>query len=515
MRPLQKTTLMQWEQVRRLTRREFLKCIGGTIALPVVSGLLLAACRPTTSNLAPDPPPAATPITSREVKLTAAVTPVDLGTGEFKAWTYNGLPVGPEIRVTEGEILRVALTNNLPEPTTIHWHGVPVPNAMDGVPDMPLPPIQPGETFTYEFMAGPSGTYWYHPHIGYQFDQGLVGPLIIEPKQAQGAYDREYTLVLDDWVTVDGGGPAATERQAGTMMGGMMNQDQAQGNGDMGGQGMMGHAQTDGDNSPLTEPIYQAFTVNGQVADAASPFTVKQGEKVRLRLINAAAATTFGLRLAGHSLTLTHSDGRPVAPLEVDVLRIGMGERYDVMFTAANPGRWSLYAIIADVAESVELATFLYQGVTASQNERDELSQNLRWNDYGLLKGLPEDSLPPLGSTPPDQTFDLVLSGGMMSPAWTINGKIFPDTDDLLVALGQRVRLNYLNHSPMPHPMHVHGHFFEIVGSPGLRKDTALVEAHMGQLSIEFIADNPGDWMHHCHHLYHMEAGMMHVVRIA
>jgi FtsP/CotA-like multicopper oxidase with cupredoxin domain len=439
----------------------------------------------------------------RAFELTAAVTPVDLGTGEFKAWTYNGRPVGPEIRLTEGDILRVTLTNHLTEATTTHWHGVPVPNAMDGVPDMPLPPVRPGETFTYEFVAWPSGTYWYHPHIGYQLDQGLAGPLIIEPRQNPGAYDREYVLVLDDWVTVDGGGPAATERRPASMMdGGMMG-------------GMMGQdRQPDGGNAPLTEPIYHVFTVNGQVVEAAAPFTVKQGERVRLRLINAAAATTFGLRLAGHALTITHSDGRPVEPLEVDALWIGMGERYDVEFTANNPGRWALYAVISDLAEAVDLAIFVYAGSTSAQDSGDNLPQKLRWNDYTAMRGLAEEGLPERAQTQPDQTFDLILSGGMMSPDWTINGKVFPETDELVVALGQRVRLNYLNHSPMPHPMHLHGHFFEVVGSPGLRKDTVMVAAHMGQLSIEFVANNPGMWMHHCHHLYHMEAGMMNVVKV-
>lgn len=122
--------------------------------------------------------------------------------------------------------------------------GEPTPIAIATVevaPDMPLPPVQPGETFTYEFTAWPSGTYWYHPHVGYQLDQGLLGPFIIEPKQEPGAYDREYTLVLDDWATVDGGGPAATERRPGTMMmgGGMM------------GRGMMGRGQSPSEGTPL------------------------------------------------------------------------------------------------------------------------------------------------------------------------------------------------------------------------------------------------------------------------
>jgi FtsP/CotA-like multicopper oxidase with cupredoxin domain len=500
-----------------ITRREFLKYSGGLVTLSALGGSGLTAYQGSalarnavvTAGLTANPASLTGPV--REFKLTTAVTPIDLGTGEFKAWTYNGLPVGPELRVTEGDILRVVVTNNLPDPTTIHWHGVPVPNAMDGVPDMPQPAIQPGETFTYEFKAGPSGTYLYHPHVGHQLDRGLVGPLIIEPKREPGNYDREYVLMLDDWATVDGGGPDSPQRvtdhmghgmMGGGMMGGMMN-------GMMGG--MMGQQTIPApENGPLLEPVYNAFSVNGQVAATATPLTVKQGEKVRLRLINGGATTMFALRLAGHTLTVTHADGRPTEPLTVDVLRIGMGERYDVEFTADNPGRWQLY----DIISSMPLTTVLYQEVNSTQYSGDNLAQNFRWNEYSLLAGLPEEELSPLGASgPADEAFDLVLSGGMMSPYWTINDKIYPDTETIAVALGQQVRFNYFNQSPMPHPMHLHGHFFT-VGSRGLHKDTVLVDAHMGQANIQFSADNPGMWMHHCHNIYHAEAGMMQVVQV-
>lgn len=481
----------------KLTRREFLQYGGGIVTLSALGVPLLPISQPQTLPVSP----------IREFKLTAAVTPIDLGTGEFKAWTYNGQPLGPELRVTEGDTLRVVLTNNLPDPTTIHWHGVPVPNAMDGVPDMPQPAVQPGETFVYEFKAWPSGTYFYHPHVGHQLDRGLVGPLIIEPKREPGNYDREYVLMLDDWATVDGGGPDSpqrlTDHMGHGMMGGMMN-------GMMGG--MMGQQPAPAaENGPLLEPVYDAFSVNGQVAATAAPFMVKQGEKVRLRLINGGGTTVFALRLAGHALTVTQADGRPIEPLAVEVLRIGMGERYDVEFTADNPGRWQLYDIISDMP----LTTILYQGVNSTQYDGDNLAQNFRWNDYSLLVGLPEEGLSSVtASGPADEMFDMVLSGGMMSPYWTINNKIYPDTETIAVALGQRVRFNYFNQSPMPHPMHLHGHFFTVGGSQGVRKDTVLVEAHMGQASIEFVADNPGMWMHHCHNIYHAEAGMMNVVQV-
>jgi FtsP/CotA-like multicopper oxidase with cupredoxin domain len=199
-----------------ITRRAFLKRAGSAVAWSVVGGSLLSACRQVASSsvgaavepvstVRPTPSPSAAGAW-REFELVAAVTPVDLGTDAFQAWTYNGQSVGPEIRVTEGDRVRVTVTNELPDPTTVHWHGLPVPNAMDGVPGVTQAPIAPGNRFVYEFMAQPSGTFWYHPHVAHQLDRGLVGPLIIEPKQESGSYDREYTLVLEDWVTTDGGG---------------------------------------------------------------------------------------------------------------------------------------------------------------------------------------------------------------------------------------------------------------------------------------------------------------------
>ena len=162
----------------------------------------------------------------------------------------------------------------------------------------------------------------------------------------------------------------------------------------------------------------------------------------------------------------------------------------------------------------VDLATFQYGDAISAQNSGDTLARNFRWNDYRLLTGQPEEGWSTAGVGQP-LIFDMVLTGGHMSPYWGINGKVYPNTDDVVVPMGQRVRFNYFNQSPMPHPMHLHGHFFEVAGSPGLRKDTVIVEGHMGQASIEFVADNPGDWMHHCHNIYHAEAGMMNIVRVA
>lgn len=485
-----------------MDRRDFL------IKAALVAGAGVTGCRDAEfgdSNAAS----AAAPQPSgrvREVTLTAAPIDVDLGDGQpFEVFGYNGTVPAPEIRVREGEVLRVTLRNRLPEPTTIHWHGVPVPNAMDGVPAVTQPPVAPGDSFTYEFLAWPPGTYIYHSHVSYQLDQGLHGPLVIEPIRQPG-HDREFVLTLEDWATVDGGGPTASRagrverRGMGGMMGGRMG-------------GMMGRGRRRSrEGEPLRQPAYDAYVINGRFADAAEPLRVRKGDRVRLRIINPSASTTFLLRLAGHRLRVTHADGRPVDPVVVDVLRIGMGERYDAEFIADNPGRWALLGGPDGSRQARLLRAVAYEGTTTREPSKESRGERLL--TYSDLTALPEEGLTPIRGRV-DRTYRMQLSGGMMgSPYWTINGQRYPESESLEIAHGERVRLEYFNMSMMPHPMHLHGHFFELDLRGRPRKDTVLVSPMMGRMAVEFIADNAGPWFHHCHNLYHMEAGMANVVRV-
>lgn len=443
----------------------------------------------------------------KEYKLNASVTAVNIGTGKsFKAWTYNGQLPGPEIRVKEGETFRAVLKNYLPEATTIHWHGLPVPNKMDGVPYITQNPVQSGQSFLYEFKATPPGTYIYHTHFSYQLDQGLYGPLIIEPKKEERSYDREYVLMLEAWATIDGGGPEASRMGRISpgmgMMGGMM--------------GMMTGQPRPGE--PLREPLYDAYGINGKVFNASAPFKVRKGDRVRLRIINASSTTIFTLRIAGHPLRITHTDGRPVVPFEVDALRIAQSERYDLELYANNPGRWHMYNLRdGSPVNGWLLGTLLYEGVKSKSYNDDNLNSS-RLNEYSFLEGIEEQYEKPVGRV--DKTFRMTLSGGMMgSPYWTINGKVYPYTDNIDIKDGEAIRLEYFNMSMMPHPMHLHGHFFDVVGSGRstgirIRKDTLIIPPHIGSGAIEFVASNPGVWFHHCHNLYHMEGGMANLVRI-
>jgi FtsP/CotA-like multicopper oxidase with cupredoxin domain len=432
----------------------------------------------------------------KEFRFSTSPTRINLGVGpEFTAWCYNGQVPGPEIRVQEGDLVRMVLKNYLPEATTIHWHGIPVPNAMDGVPGVTQTAVRTGETFVYEFQAKPSGSFLYHSHARYQLDQGLYGPLIIEPTRSHESYDREYVLVLEDWVMRNGGGPAAVDRRPPMgMMGRMMRGRRS-------------------DREPLGEPVYDGYAVNGRVYPAIDALRVRQGDKVKLRLINACSATIFYLRLAGHSLTVNHCDGNAVVPIETDVLRIAMGERYDVVVTATNPGHWLLAASEQGLGESGLRVPLIYQGSRQARAVAPDFQRGLRLATYDDFRALE----PHGGSNgDPDRVYDQTLSGGMHSAYWTINGQVYPDADALRIRRGERVRLRYWNHSMMPHPMHLHGHFFQLVNPmlPRERwifKDTLVLDP-MQTAEIEFSADNPGNWLHHCHNLYHMEAGMANVV---
>ena len=429
---------------------------------------------------------------AREVVLTAGPGSIDLGQGPaFKAYSFNGQSPGPVLWAREGQPLRVVLNNSLPHPTTIHWHGLPVPNPMDGVPGLTQAAVPPGGQFTYQITARPAGTYFYHSHFGYQLDQGLYGALIVEPARPLGGWDQEQVLVLADWVMADGGGEAPARRRPP-------------------GRGMMGRP---GPGGPLPEPYHAGHAVNGRLYPATKAIRVKQGDRVRLRLINASASNSYDLALAGHRLKVLALDGQDVAPAAFDVVRLAMGERVDVEFLADNPGAWLLQAHDSGRGESGLAVAVVYDGAARAEPEPPRFRPDMSLATYWDLAAA-RPKVHPQG--PPQRWYRQILSGGMHSPYWTINGRVHPNSERLLVSRGEKVRLSYFNRSMLPHPMHLHGHFFRIV-NPALPperwlvKDTAVVEP-MRRLDVEFVADNPGRWMHHCHHLYHLHGGMANVV---
>ena len=440
----------------------------------------------------------------KQLSLTVGRTRWELGPGKVvEAYAYNGRVPGPELRVSEGDTIRLTVTNELSEPTTVHWHGVEVPVGMDGVPRLSQEPIPPGGSFTYEFVATPAGTRWYHAHFNELSQQGggLVGALIVEPRQAATpAPDREYTLVTNEWVTGTAP-PAQPSTPTPPTSGGR--------GGMMGSGGMMGPGGTGGMmGSDSGTPYFDTFAVNGKAYPNVPPLMVRQGERVRLRLINAGATQTQAFALAGHTLTITHSDGNPLArPLEAAAVLLGVGERADVEFLADNPGRWQLRGLMPGQADDGLAVDIVYGGHEADPVRGFAPDTRFRPARYADFAGPPH----PAG---PDRTYELTLSGGMMDPdVWTINGKSYPYTDHLDVQPGERVRLKLFNMSMEDHQMHLHGHTFQVVaigGRPvdGPLKDTITVR-HMEQYEIEFVANNPGAWLFHCHNLEHMSGGLI------
>jgi len=430
---------------------------------------------------------------SKQLTLVAEEADIDVGAGRpWRTWAYNGQVPGPEIRVREGERIGITLQNRLPQPTSIHWHGLPVPNAMDGVAGLTQPPVAPGESFTYEFEAFPPGTYFYHSHAGLQLDRGLYGPLVVDPGFGidGSAYGREYTLLLDDWLEIPPEEAYAQLRRAGGMGGGMM-----------------------GSN----EPPYAGHLLNGAISSAATALRASRGEELQLRIVNAGSATTFRVGLVGHRLVVTHADGQLVRPVEVDSIVVGMGERYDVTVKANNPGVWPFLAGPVDNVVPGIAVPLIYDGalgrITPPAVWPSALVRGVTLRYENLLAGV--DGPPP--GPEPARVIRMVLGTTMAGYTWTINGQAYPDADPVPLVAGENVRLVVSNPTMMRHPMHLHGHFFRLRrasggGVAGPVKDTVLVEPVMGTAELEFTANNPGQWLFHCHHLYHMEAGMARVL---
>jgi FtsP/CotA-like multicopper oxidase with cupredoxin domain len=431
------------------------------------------------------------PGTVREFRLTATAGPVDLGGLTVDTWSYDGQVPGTPIRVTAGEVVRATVTNRLPEHTTVHWHGLALRNDADGVPEVTQRHIPAGADQVYEFTAAHPGTFWFHPHAGVQLDRGLYAPLIVEDPREPHGYDDEWVVVLDDWLDgVDRRTPDAQLAELRKGMGAMM------------GGHMMGVGSSYLLGGDAGDVRYPHYLLNGRVPAAPASHQGKAGNRLRLRLINAGGDTAFRVALGGHRMTVTHTDGFPIQPVEADALLVGMGERYDALITLAH-GVFPLVAL-AEGKDATALGLIRTgSGVAPAAGVRPrELDGKILV--YRHLKPTEAVRLP---TRPVDRTIELKLTGGMMNYDWAFNNKPYNPKRLTPVRAGERVQLVFDNTTTMWHPVHLHGHTFAL-GDTGVRKDTAIVLP--GQtLAAVFDADNPGRWMVHCHNVYHAERGMM------
>jgi FtsP/CotA-like multicopper oxidase with cupredoxin domain len=416
-------------------------------------------------------------------------------------WCFNASVPGPEIRVRQGQPIRIRVENRLDEETTVHWHGVRVPNRMDGVPQLTQKPIAPRESFTYEFACPDAGTFWYHPHQRsfVQVGRGLSGAFIVE-EATPVAVDRDVTWVLDDWRLL---------RDA------SISDD-------------FGHMHDVSHNGRIGNTV----TINGRVRDT---FAVRAGERIRLRLINAANARIFGLEFRGHRPQVIALDGQPVEPHVPAGERVVLGPamRADLLLDfSGRPG------------ERFQVVDSFYRGLEYRLVDFAYVDQP------PLRESAPSEPvrLPPNPLSEPDleaaERHQVVLGGGMMGSmrsaqmdgrqadirtlmhnglVWAINGVAAKGHVHDPILTFERDRsyvLELVNDTAWPHPMHLHGHSFRVItrnGEPTQHRewlDTVLLLARE-RAEIAFVADNPGDWMFHCHILEHQAGGMMAAVRVS
>ncbi len=421
-----------------------------------------------------------------EVNLTAAPGTVQVAPGvNVNAWLYNGTLPGPTLRITQGQTLRVRFQNNLPESTAVHWHGQPIQLGMDGVPDISRPAIAAGQEFIYELRDLIPGSYWFHPH-GHemQLDMGMAGMLIVDPANPANdpAFDVEQTIVLDEWTNPLGG-------------------------------------------------AFSGHLLNGRNSAGQLPIAVQAGQRLRLRIVNAAAENNYVFALDGHPMTVTHADGNRVQPVVVQAIPIGIGERWDVLVDCVNPGTWSFaVSLIENRNATVVRGVVQYAGQTGPLPAATFVPSNLATgsllNYVQLASYFP---VQPITATP-NRTFtaafamSMGMGGGGMVMTHTINGQTWPNVTPFLVAHGDQVQMTMFNNGmngmpmmPEYHPAHVHGHFFRLMGTAGgtanpPQKDTVLLRP-LGQagssVTVQMTMDNPGRWLLHCHHMEHMATGMM------
>jgi len=426
--------------------------------------------------------------------ITAAPVSVNIDGRDVSTWAFGDRPGAGGIRAQVGDLIEATFVNDLTSGNTLHWHGIALRNDMDGVHDLTQMMVEPAGTFTYRFTVPDAGTFWFHPHMGLELDRGLYAPLIVLDPNDPVAFDVDATLMLDDWL--DGYGRTQQDVLAELQSSGGHS-------GHMGGTGGMGDmgSMMGGLTGDVTYPLH---VINGRAPSEREIIDALPGQRVRIRLINAGSDTPYRVAVGGHRLTVTHADGFPVQPVEVDSVVLGMGERYDVIVTVGS-GSFPIVAVPEgkqDPAGEAILRTSKATSAPKVGSRPSELSG--RELVYGDLVATDAVRLP---SKNPDRSTRISLTADGGGYTHGINGRSFPDSAPITVTEGQRLRLSISNDTMMFHPVHLHGHTFQMVGNGSARKDTVNV-LPMSTAEIDIAADNPGQWMLHCHNTYHLETGM-------
>lgn len=464
--------------------------------------------------------------------LTAGRRTIEVGGKAASVYGLTGPAGTPGVFLDPGERFALTLANRCGAPTIIHWHGQTPPPAEDGVAETGyVGPLPDGSDRAYDFAARP-GTHWMHSHQGLQEQQLMAAPLVVRTKADLALDAQEVTVLFHDFTFRDpaevlaeitGGmkmqGMASGEAAGGMAMAGHMGhgmagqpmQDQG-----MQDQGMAGHGMASGDamagpaaGMDLNDVDFDAYLANDRTLDDPEVVRTERGGRVRLRLINGATATAFWIDLGRLEATVLAVDGDPVEPITGSRFPLAEAQRLDFLVTLPEAGA---YPVLAQREGDRQLTGIVLATPGAAVGRLSSLAAAAAGPaDLSLEARL--RAAAPLAARPADVTHRVRLAGTMMPYAWSIDGRIWPDHQPLTVAAGQRAVVELVNDSAMAHPMHLHGHHFQVVaidGRPlsGAMRDTVLVPPR-SSVGIAFDADNPGRWLFHCHNLYHMATGMM------
>src|SRR6266849_6574952 len=450
-----------------------------------------------------------------ELRLTAGTRTLAVNGKPARVFGLIGPKGNPGITLSPGERFHVDLVNQAGTPTIMHWHGQLPPWTQDGFPWPQTPPIPAGDTHSYNY-APIAGTYWMHSHQGMQEQSLMTAPLIVRSAEDMRTDRQEVVLMLHDFsfrtpeellagLTKSNGSQSAMPK---SRMGNNMKMDS-------GSMGAMNSGTMDAMNMgsgmamDLNDIDYDAFLANDRTLADPEVIRTEPGGRVRLRLINGASATQFWVDLGELSVTVVAVDGHRVRPLPVTRLPLAIAQRLDVLIVLPGSGSYTIFAQV----EGKRARTGIVLAASGAPVSRlaAEAAENALPIDLSLERRL--EAVTPLAQRAPDVTHRVILEGSMAPYAWSLNGEYWPNVTPLMITSGQRVAIEMLNHTMMPHPMHLHGHAFQVVainGAPlaGAVRYTVLVPP-MGSVTIALDADNPGRWAFHCHNLYHMMKGMM------
>src|SRR6202049_4200218 len=488
-----------------LTRRQILaSSVAIASAIPFLTKERAAA--------APDPRTAA-------LRLTAGTRTLVVNGEPVKVFGLIGPNGKPGITLSPGERFHVDLVNQAGTSTLVHWHGQLPPWRQDGFPWPQTPPIAAGDTQSYDY-APIAGTYWMHSHQGMQEQNLMSAPLIVRSAEDMRADRQEVVLMLHDFsfrtpdellagLTKSNGSESAMPKTGmdNAMSMGSRSMD-AMNSGTTGAMNMGSGMAMD-----LNDVDFDAFLANDRTFADPEVIRTEAGGRVRLRLINGPSSTQFWIDLGALTGTVVAVDGHPVRPVRGSRFPLAMAQRLDVLMDLPGNGSYPIFAQV----EGKRARTGIVLAPSGAPVSRlaTEAGENAPPVDLSLERRL--EAVTPLAPRAPDLKHRVILAGAMAPYAWSLNSEYWPDVTPLMIAHGQRVAVEMVNHTMMAHPMHLHGHAFQVVAINGAQiagavRDTVLVPP-MGSVTIAFDADNPARWAFHCHNLYHMMTGMMTEVR--